>query len=139
MSAEWSIERLQAELNACPAIEFLGLQAEEFDQDQTRVVFRMPLRAELERAAGTKQFHGGPVASLIDTAGDYAVALAVGGGVPTVNFRVDYLRPSVGDYLLATAQARRVGRSLAVADIDVTDPEGRLCAIGRGCYSTAIG
>jgi acyl-coenzyme A thioesterase PaaI-like protein len=35
--------------------------------------------------------HGGPIAAIIDTIGDYVMLLAR--SRPTVNFRVDYLRP----------------------------------------------
>ncbi|MEM8985193.1 MAG: PaaI family thioesterase [Pseudomonadota bacterium] len=139
MTKDYTKQSLQEELDGCPAIAFLGLRVDDMDIDGKRVSLRMPLRPELERAAGTEQFHGGPIASLIDTAGDYAVALAVGGGVPTINFRVDYLRPSIGAYLVATATARRVGRTVAVVDIDVTDANGKLCALGRGTYSPAVG
>jgi len=100
---------------------------------------KMPLRPEFERRAGTGQFHGGPIAALIDIAGDYAVVLKSGGGVPTINFRVDYLRPASNTTLTATAVARRIGRTVAVVDIDVTDDNGKLCAIGRGTYSPNVG
>ena len=39
------------------------------------------------------------------------------------------------DGATATARVRRSGRTVAVVDIDITDSEGRLCAIGRACYS----
>ncbi len=139
MSAAWTPDRLQAELDACPAIAFLGLKVIDLDEAALSVQLEMPLRPELERASGSGQFHGGPVAALLDTAGDYAVAMATGGGVPTMNLRVDYLRPSVGPRLLAVATCRRAGRSVAVVDIDLFDEEGRLCAIGRGTYSTKVG
>jgi hypothetical protein len=79
------------------------------------------------------------VASFIDTVGDFAVAVVVGGGVPTMNFRVDYLRPSGGPHLKGRAVARRIGRTVGVVDIDVTDAEGRLTAIGRATYSAKAG
>ena len=71
--------------------------------------------------------------------GDFAVALVVKGGVPTINFRVDYLRPSTGSYLLARATVRRVGKTVGVVDIDVLDEQQRLTAVGRGCYSAQPG
>src|SRR6202040_3441913 len=84
-------------------------------------------------------FHGGVIASLIDVAGDFALVMLVGGGVPTINLRIDYLRPAGGDNLRATASVRRAGRTIGVVDIDVTDGSDRLVAIGRGCYSMAVG
>ncbi|MEM9879311.1 MAG: PaaI family thioesterase [Pseudomonadota bacterium] len=136
---DWTKDSLQGELDACPAIAFLKLSVQALDMEAKSVVFDMPMQPDVERAPGSGQFHGGPVASLIDTAGDYAVALGVGGGVPTMNFRVDYIRPCTGPYLRATATARRIGRTVAVADVDVHDEQGRLCAVGRGSYMSAIG
>ena len=131
---------VQAMLDASPFAAFLGLRVTEADAGAGRVAMTMPMRPELERGGPMRgQFHGGPVAALIDTAGDFAVAVAVGGGVPTMNFRVDYLRPSGGAGLTATATARRIGRTVAVVDVDVTDGEGRLTAVGRGTYSTQVG
>jgi len=34
---------------------------------------------------------------------------------------------------------RRSGRTVAIVDIDVTDAEGRLVAVGRGCYGAQPG
>ena len=46
--------------------------------------------------------------------------------MPTINFRVDYVRPSIGSSLLAKATVRRVGRTVGVVDIDVYDDQDRL-------------
>lgn len=133
-------EQLQQWLDESPMSAFLGLSCTDLDTEQGLVVLRMPVREELERLpGGGGQFHGGAVSALIDTAGDFAVATAVGGGVPTINFRVDYLRPSTGAYLMARATVRRAGRTVAVADVDVLDDQGRLTAVGRGCYSAKTG
>ena len=70
---------------------------------------------------------------------NFAVALMLEGTVPTINFRVDFLRPSTGPYLVARASVRRQGRTVSVVDIDVLDDQGRLTAVGRGCYSSQIG
>jgi len=139
MSGTWTLERLQADLDGSPAIAFHQMKVVSLDEESGVLVLEMPLRAELERATGSGQFHGGPVATLIDTAADFAVALKVGGGVPTINFRVDYLRPCTGPALTATATVRRAGRTMATADVDITDTEGRLCAVGRGTYLSKVG
>ncbi|MEM6460869.1 MAG: PaaI family thioesterase [Pseudomonadota bacterium] len=140
MELKMTAEEVQASMDASPFIAFLGLRIVEVDEEAGSVTMTMPIRPELERGGPmTGQFHGGPVASLIDTAGDFAVAVAVGGGVPTMNFRVDYLRPSSGRLLTAKAQARRIGRTVAVVDIDLLDDQDRLCAIGRGTYSSVVG
>ena len=97
------------------------------------------MRPELERRPGTRQFHGGPIAAFIDITGDFAIGMLVGGGVPTINLRTDYLRPAIGDALTAVARVRRTGKTAAVVDIDVADDQGKLVAIGRGAYSSTAG
>ena len=139
LPAPLSVPAVQAWLDSSPLAAFLGLICDEVDVEESRVSLRMPMSSQLERASGSGQFHGGPVAALIDTAGDFAVATAVGSGVPTINFRVDYLRPSSGRFLIARATVRRSGRTVAVADVDVLDDQGRLTAVGRGCYSAKPG
>jgi uncharacterized protein (TIGR00369 family) len=112
------------------------MEVRKADTSNGFVEMKMPMLVELARDADISQFHGGPIASFIDTAGDFAIALICGHGVPTINFRVDYVRPSGGSHLIALATARRVGRTVGVADIDVFDDQERLVAIGRGCYGT---
>jgi len=130
---------IQAIFDRSPFISFLQLKVTGLDHDKSTFSARMPLRPELERRAGTKQFHGGPIASFIDTVGDFAIGMLVGGGVPTINLRIDYMRPCVGDYIDATAVVRRAGKSTAVIDIDVFTADGKLAAIGRGTYSPSAG
>src|SRR5207253_352967 len=88
-----------------------------------RLVLAMELRPELERRQGSGQWHGGPLAGLIDTAGDFAVALGLGAVVPTINFRVDYLRPAMTPRLTATATVRRAGRTVGVVALIFIGPK----------------
>jgi uncharacterized protein (TIGR00369 family) len=55
----------------------------------------------------------------------------------TIDLRIDYLRPADDSDLTATATLIKAGRSVARADIEITDAQGRLIAIGRGSFSTA--
>jgi uncharacterized protein (TIGR00369 family) len=126
-------------MDRSPYIRFHQMRCEQAEPEAQRVVLRMPMRPELERGGGSGQWHGGAIAALIDTAGDYALALVVGGGVPTINFRTDFLRPASNTDLLATATIRRAGRTIGVVDVDVHDGDGRLVAVGRGCYSARPG
>jgi uncharacterized protein (TIGR00369 family) len=133
------LDTLKSFLNASPFTHFLGLSIEAANLDAQELSMKMPMRPELERVAGSGQFHGGPIAALIDTVGDFAVIIVVKAPVPTVNFRVDYLRPATGSHLIGRAKVRRTGRTIGVVDIDVFDDHNRLCAIGRGCYGTTAG
>ncbi|MEM8877408.1 MAG: PaaI family thioesterase [Pseudomonadota bacterium] len=122
-----------------PFIAALGMEVTSLDGEAGTITVRMPMTPLAERGKDTNQFHGGPLASLIDVAGDFAVALSVGGGVPTIDLRVDYLRPAFGPHVDANAKARRVGRTVGIADVDVVGADGKLVAIGRGCYSAKRG
>jgi uncharacterized protein (TIGR00369 family) len=139
MSAErgaLSGEAIQSMLERSAFIRFLGLQVVSLDAEREELVLRMPMRPELERGPGSGQFHGGPIAAFVDCVGDYVLAMLLGGGVPTINFRIDFLRPAVSSALLGHGRLRRAGRTIGVVDVDVHDAEGRLVAVGRGCYST---
>lgn len=131
-----SAEGIQASLDASPFIAFCGLAIVSLDHEAGEITMRAPMRPEFERGAGSRQWHGGPIASIIDTVGDYALVMLIGRGLPTMNFRVDYLRPAIDTALTVTARVRRNGRSVGIADIDVFDDRGALLAIGRATYST---
>jgi len=136
-----AITRAQLEtiLGDSPFQQLLGLRLESFDSAAQTVAIRSTFGPNVEREPGTGQYHGGVIASLIDIAGDFALIAALGYGVPTINFRVDYLRPASKTDLIAHARVRRAGRTIGVVDIDVTDDAGKLIAIGRGCYGTQPG
>ena len=134
-----SVEQVQAIFDASPFLGFLQLRAIALDHDAGTLTVTMPMRPELERRLGTAQFHGGPIAAFIDIVGDFAVGMTVGGGVPTINLRIDYLKPAVGTLLTGTARVRRTGRTVARVDVDVHDEKQSLVAVGRGTYSPLRG
>jgi len=130
---------VQAIFDLSPFIRWLGLKVVALDHGRQEIKVRMVMRPELERRPGTRQFHGGPIAAFIDIAGDFAVGMLVGGGVPTMNFRTDFLRPAIGEALTAVARVRRAGKTAAVVDVEVVDDQGKLVAIGRGAYASSPG
>jgi uncharacterized protein (TIGR00369 family) len=132
-------QQLAALFAASPYINGLKLEVQAIDYSTSTLTLRMPLGPGLERRVGTRQFHGGAIAALIDVTGDFAIGMMVGGGVPTINLRIDYLKPAVGDALTATARVRRAGKTVAVIDIDVVDEKGASVALGRGTYSPQRG
>lgn len=134
-----SPEAMIALLNESRFHQLLQLELLEEVDAHDGIVMRLPISEYVERAPGTGQFHGGPIASLIDVAGDFALIRALGHGVPTITLSVEYLRPAVGAWLLAKARVRRAGRTVGFVDIEVTDPQQRLVALGRGCYGTQPG
>jgi uncharacterized protein (TIGR00369 family) len=130
-------EELQERLARSAFIDFLKLTVLETDPAGERVVMRAEMRPEFERLKGSGQWHGGPIAAIIDTVGDYALVMLLGRPLPTVNFRVDYVRPAINTALIVTASVRRNGRLVGVVDVDVTNEAGQLLAIGRATYATA--
>ena len=130
---------IQKRLTHSTFIDFMGMEVLEADPATETVVMRLSMRPEFERGRGSGQWHGGPIAAVIDTVGDYALVMLLGRPLPTVNFRVDYLRPAANTALTATARVRRNGRTIGVVDVDVTNDAGALVAIGRAAYSTAAG
>ena len=129
-----SLEKIQSMLDASPFIRNSGMKAMAVDAAAQTLTLKMPLKPEFERVAGSGQFHGGPIASLIDTAGCFALVVLLDKPVPTINFRTDYLRPAINTELTATATVRRAGKTVGVVDIDVLDQESRLVAVGRGTF-----
>lgn len=115
---------LQERLGHSPLVAFLGLTVTHADA--------RGLRAR----PGSGQWHGGPIAAAIDTVADYALAMLVGRPLPTIGFRVDYLRPAMRTGLTLTARVRRMGRSVGVVDVDILDERGAVVAIGRANYAT---
>ncbi|MFI4947258.1 MAG: PaaI family thioesterase [Alphaproteobacteria bacterium] len=136
-SAPLSKEELQQLLTNSAFIDFLKLTVLSADPEAQQVVMRAAMRPEFERGRGTGQWHGGPIAAIIDTAGDYALVMLLGRPLPTVNFRVDYLRPAIDTALIVTATVRRSGRLFGIVDVEVANEAGTLLAIGRATYATA--
>jgi uncharacterized protein (TIGR00369 family) len=131
--------RLAALLSESPFHQVLGLRLEALDPAAQSIAIRCVFSPQLERLPGTGQYHGGVIASLIDIAGDFALIGVLGYGVPTVNFRVDFLRPALNSDLVARARVRKAGRTIGVVDVDVEGSSGQLIAVGRGCYGTQPG
>jgi uncharacterized protein (TIGR00369 family) len=100
------------------------------------VEMRLPWREEFRRSDESDWYHGGVISALVDIAGDYAIASRLGQWVPTIDLRVDYLRPALKGDLTATARAVKVGRTVGVADVELRDAKGSVVAIGRAAYAT---
>ena len=124
----------QPDLSESPYQRFLGLELTRCEEGLVEI--GMPFREEFLRDDGSDWLHGGIISALIDIAADYAVYSKTGGDVPTVDLRVDYLRPAKRGRLTAVARTVKVGRRVSVADVEVKDEQGEVVAIGRGVYAT---
>jgi uncharacterized protein (TIGR00369 family) len=116
-----------------PYQRFLGLTLESAADGIVEI--RLPFREEFLRQDGSDWLHGGIVSALVDIAGDYAIASRLGSGLPTIDLRIDYLRPARRGDLIATGRAVKLGRRIGVADVEIRDAQGELVAIGRGAYA----
>ena len=108
-------------------MRFLGLEI--VTAEEGSVEIRLPFREEFLRSDGSDWLHGGVVSALADIAGDYAVITETAPGVPTIDMRVDYLRPARRGDLTAVGKTVRVGRTVSVADVEIRDSLGHA---GRG-------
>ena len=77
--------------------------------------------------------HGGTLATLVDTAGWYAVMHASPATWVAVDLRSDFLRMADLSPLRITARCLRAGRTLAVCDVEVApwDSPERTTSVGR--------
>lgn len=138
MKKTLTLAEIQQMFDASPFIASMGMLTKDMDLENGVLEVHVPMRPEFERGAGSGQWHGGPIASVIDTVGDFAVGMQLGRGLPTVNFRVDYFRPAINTALIVVATVRRNGRTVGVADVDVFNEKGVLLAIGRATYATLL-
>lgn len=131
------MERLRDEMAAPPYHHaFLRPFARSYDEATGTVKVGIVWRPEFSFSVQADYYHGGVVAGFIDLAGHAAVAVQIGRIAPTIDLRIDYLRPVPGVELTATARVLKLGRTIARADIEVADDAGTVYAVGRGTFST---
>ena len=96
-----------------------------------RVELRLALRPELLQQHGFA--HGGVLSYLADNALTFAGGTAFASDALTSEYKINYLRPAVGELLVA--QAVSAGRTQAVCRCDVfavKDGVEKLCAVAQG-------
>lgn len=136
--SETAADYIRNSLAAPPFHQWLKPEVLNVDEE-SGVVIRLMLRPEFRRHPERLEIHGGVVASLIDIAGHAAVAVKLRRGIPTIDLRIDYLRMAAGRELRAAAVLLKLGRTLGVLDVRVTDDQDKLVAVGRGSFSTRAG
>ncbi len=98
-----------------------------------RCELQVPITAQVKQQNGFA--HGGVLSYLADNALTFAGGTALHVPVVTAEFKINYVRPGVGDRLVARARAVHVGRSQAVCQCEVfavNGTEEKLCAIAQG-------
>ena len=93
----------------------------------------VPVNDQLRQQHGF--VHGGVVSYAADNALTYAGGSALGVPVVTSEFKINYVRPALGERLIARAHAVHTGKSQAVCRCDVfvvKDGKEKLCAVAQG-------
>lgn len=117
-----------------PFIGWLGMVIERYEPDLAEV--RLPFRNELTND-GT-YYHGGVVASIVDTCGALAAwsnhDFEKGARASTVGMSIQYVGACKQSDLLCSARAIKRGKELIFTEINATDAVGNVVAHGIQTY-----
>jgi uncharacterized protein (TIGR00369 family) len=133
-----------------PFNKLLGIKVESISCEHVKALFRM--RDELMGHYKRGMLHGGVISSVIDVTGGLSAFMGVQkrmagetlesrlerfGRVNTIDLRVDFLRPGIGKWFVATAYTLRTGNKVAVTRIELHNDQNDLIAVGTGSYIVA--
>jgi 1,4-dihydroxy-2-naphthoyl-CoA hydrolase len=107
-----------------------GLEVVSWGEDEVRA--RVKVRDELLQPSGL--VHGGVFASIAEAITSMGTFFAVredGLGAQGMSNQTSFLRPIVAGTIHAVARRRHRGRTTWVWEVDITDDQGRLCALVR--------
>ncbi len=117
-------------LAAQPFSTMMGARLEKFDADSVELV--LDLRDDHKQQHGFA--HGGVVSYLADNALTYAGGSVLGDCL-TLEFKINYVRPAIGETLIARARVTASGRQQAVCHCDIYAVKSgveKLCATAQG-------
>jgi len=125
----------------------LGLRIDTIDREG--VTGHLAMRPELVGHYAHHRLHGGAISATLDAMAGLAVMAAIGarhmdeppaerlrrfGKLGTIDLRIDYLRPAVGERFTLEAQVLRLGSRVASIRMGFRDAEGKLLATGSSAY-----
>lgn len=114
-----------------------------------RVTARVDMRRELIGHPAYNRIHGGVISASLDALGGLAVLAAIGARhmdepVPqrlqrfaklgTIDLRVDYLRPGIGESFVLEAEVLRLGSRVANARMAFKGTDGTLLSCASAAY-----
>jgi uncharacterized protein (TIGR00369 family) len=114
-----------------------------------RVVGRMEMRQELIGHYSHNRLHGGVISAGLDAMGGLMVMAAIGARhmdepaaqrlmrfakLGTIDLRVDYLRPAIGESFELRAELLRLGSRVASTRMEFVGADGKLLSTGGGAY-----
>jgi uncharacterized protein (TIGR00369 family) len=130
-----------------PFNRVLGLQIVELTPDQ--VSGRIAMKPELVGHFVSNRLHGGVISAALDSMGGLAVMAAIGARhldeppmqrlhrfakLGTIDLRIDYLRPGLGEHFDLRAEVLRLGSRVASTRMECRDAEGKLLSTGAAAY-----
>jgi uncharacterized protein (TIGR00369 family) len=125
----------------------LGLKITSLKTD--RVTARIDMRNDLVGHFAYNRIHGGVISAGLDAMGGLAVMVAIGARhmdeppsqrlqrfskLGTIDLRVDYLRPGIGDWFELRAEVMRLGSRVASTRMEFLGADGKLLSAGAGAY-----
>jgi acyl-coenzyme A thioesterase PaaI-like protein len=128
----------------------LGLKVDELRPQQ--VVGSLEMRPELVGHYTFNRLHGGVISASLDAMGGLAVMAAIGarhmeepplqrlhrfGKLGTIDLRVDYLRPAIGERFSLRAEVLRLGSRVASTRMEFLGAEGKLLSSAAAAYMIA--
>lgn len=125
-----ALEAVRAVVAEQPFTQLLGAHVASVSDKSCELV--LPLRKELTQQHGFA--HGGVVSYMADNAVTIAGGLIFQAPVVTSELKINYIRPGIGDSLIARAECLHAGRSQAVCRCEVyavKDGEEKLCAAAQ--------
>lgn len=127
--------------------QVLGLKVTSIKPDG--VAGRIAMRHELVGHYSHSRIHGGVISAGLDAMGGLAVMAAIGarhmnedpqqrllrfGKLGTIDLRIDYLRPGIGDHFELRAEVMRLGSRVATTRMEFMGADGKLLSTGSGAY-----
>jgi uncharacterized protein (TIGR00369 family) len=125
----------------------LGLQITAIEPD--KVTGRIAMKPELVGHYQHGRVHGGVVSACLDAMGGLACVAAIGARhmneeplqrlqrfakLGTIDLRIDYLRPCVGEHFELRAEVLRLGSRVASTRMEFLGADGKLLCTGAGAY-----
>ena len=127
--------------------QVLGLKIDSITAD--RVTAHITMKPELVGHYSFNRIHGGVISAGLDAMGGLAVMAAIGarhldepveqrlhrfGKLGTIDLRIDYLRPGIGDSFELRAEVLRLGSRVASTRMEFRGVDGKLFSTGAGAY-----
>ena len=130
-----------------PFNKLIGMKIDTLDLDNIGIRFEMS--PELVGNFTRGNLHGGVISSVLDVTGGMVAWTGIMkkmegqsfdeiskrfNKIGTIDIRVDYLRPGLGEYFIATGSTLRTGNKVSVTRMELHNDKGILIAVGTGTY-----